>query len=121
MEKKPGSGMNIPDHISKSLVKIFLHYKYGTAKELPGYQVMEINFFKPFPIPTNLPSHTSLPLLFVPSFSSQFLFTHPIVFSSVGPSVGDPGCLSQIPDPDFYPSRIPNLDTRSKNSNKRKG
>jgi hypothetical protein len=22
-------------------------------------------------------------------------------------SVADPGCLSRIPDPDFYPSRIP--------------
>jgi hypothetical protein len=25
-------------------------------------------------------------------------------------SVADPGCLSRIPDPDFYPSRIPDLD-----------
>jgi hypothetical protein len=32
-------------------------------------------------------------------------------------SVADPGCLSRIPDPDFYPSRIPDLG--SKNSNKR--
>jgi hypothetical protein len=37
------------------------------------------------------------------------------VFTS---SVADPGCLSRIPDPDFYPSRIP--DPGSKNSNKRK-
>ena len=28
-------------------------------------------------------------------------------------SVADPGCLSRIPDPDFYPSRIP--DPGSKN------
>ncbi len=34
-------------------------------------------------------------------------------------SVADPGCLSRIPDPDFYPSRIPDLG--SKNSNKRDG
>ncbi len=34
-------------------------------------------------------------------------------------SVADPGCLSRIPDPDFYPSRIP--DHRFKNSNKREG
>jgi hypothetical protein len=39
-------------------------------------------------------------------------------------SVADPGCLSRIPDPDFYPSRIPDLGSRisdpgSKNSNKR--
>jgi hypothetical protein len=26
-----------------------------------------------------------------------------------GSSVPDPGCISQIPDPDFYPSRIPDL------------
>ena len=41
-------------------------------------------------------------------------------------SVADPGCLSRIPDPDFYPSRIPDPgsripDTGSKNSNKREG
>jgi hypothetical protein len=39
-------------------------------------------------------------------------------------SVADPGCLSRIPDPDFYPSRIPDPgfripDPGSKNSNKR--
>jgi hypothetical protein len=34
-------------------------------------------------------------------------------------SVADLGCLSQIPDPDFYPSPIPDLG--SKNSNKREG
>jgi hypothetical protein len=27
-------------------------------------------------------------------------------------SVADPGCLSRIPDPDFYPSRIPDLRSR---------
>jgi hypothetical protein len=32
-------------------------------------------------------------------------------------SVADPGCLSRIPYPDFYPFRIP--DSGSKNSNKR--
>ncbi len=26
-------------------------------------------------------------------------------------SVADPGCLSRIPDPDFYPSRIPDPKT----------
>ncbi len=41
-------------------------------------------------------------------------------------SVADPGCLSRIPDPDFYPSRIPDPGSRipdpgSKNSNKREG
>ena len=41
-------------------------------------------------------------------------------------SVADPGCLSRIPDPDFYPSRIQDLGSRisdpgSQNSNKREG
>ncbi len=27
-------------------------------------------------------------------------------------SVADPGCLSRIPDRDFYPSRIPDLGSR---------
>ncbi len=27
-------------------------------------------------------------------------------------SVADPGCFSRIPDPDFYPSRIPDLGSR---------
>jgi hypothetical protein len=27
-------------------------------------------------------------------------------------SVADPGCLSRIPDPDFYPSRIPDPESR---------
>ncbi len=29
-----------------------------------------------------------------------------------GCSVADPGCLSRIPDPDFYPSRIPDPGSR---------
>jgi hypothetical protein len=29
-----------------------------------------------------------------------------------GTSVADPECLSRIPDPDFYPSRIPDLGSR---------
>jgi hypothetical protein len=29
-------------------------------------------------------------------------------------SVADPGCLSRIPDPDFYPSRIPDPKTGRK-------
>ena len=32
--------------------------------------------------------------------------------SRVRISVADPGCLSRIPDPDFYPSRIPDLGSR---------
>jgi hypothetical protein len=33
-------------------------------------------------------------------------------FETHGGSVADPGCLSQIPDPDFYPSRIPDPGPR---------
>ena len=32
--------------------------------------------------------------------------------SSLTISVADPGCLSRIPDPDFYPSRIPGPGSR---------
>jgi hypothetical protein len=32
--------------------------------------------------------------------------------SSKTTSVADPGCLSRIPDPDFYPSRIPDPGSR---------
>jgi hypothetical protein len=28
--------------------------------------------------------------------------------------IPDPGCLSRIPDPDFYPSRIPDSKTATK-------
>jgi hypothetical protein len=41
------------------------------------------------------------------------------VFTSTFSSVADPGCLSRIPDPDFYPSQIPYPG--SKNGNKRDG
>jgi hypothetical protein len=32
--------------------------------------------------------------------------------TSITSSVADPGCLSRIPDPDFYPPRIPDLGSR---------
>jgi hypothetical protein len=35
------------------------------------------------------------------------------------PSVADPGCLSRIPDPDFYPSRIPDPKTATKERGKK--
>ncbi len=35
-------------------------------------------------------------------------------------SVADPGCLSRIPDPDFYPSRIPDPKTRKKERGEKK-
>jgi hypothetical protein len=35
-------------------------------------------------------------------------------------SVADPGCLSRIPDPDFYPSRIPDPKTAAKERGEKK-
>jgi hypothetical protein len=35
-------------------------------------------------------------------------------------SVADPGCLSRIPDPDFYPSRISDPKTGTKESGEKK-
>jgi hypothetical protein len=35
--------------------------------------------------------------------------------SDLNISVADPGCLSWIPDPDFYPSRIPDLGSKKSN------
>jgi hypothetical protein len=35
-------------------------------------------------------------------------------------SVADPGCLSRIPDPDFYPSRIPDPKTTAKERGEKK-
>ncbi len=39
-----------------------------------------------------------------------------VIFALLDPdsSVADPGCLSRIPDPDFYPSRIPDPKTPTK-------
>jgi hypothetical protein len=34
--------------------------------------------------------------------------------------VADPGCLSRIPDPDFYPSRIPDPKTATKERGEKK-
>jgi hypothetical protein len=35
-------------------------------------------------------------------------------------SVADPGCLSRIPDPDFYSSRIPDPKTATKERGEKK-
>jgi hypothetical protein len=35
-------------------------------------------------------------------------------------SVADPGCLSRIPDPDFYPSRIPDPKTATEERGEKK-
>ncbi len=39
----------------------------------------------------------------------------------VGSSVAEPGCLSRIPDPDFYPSRIPDLWSRIQKQLQKRG
>jgi hypothetical protein len=39
---------------------------------------------------------------------------------SVKSSVADPGCLSWIPNPDFYPSRIPDPKTATKDRGEKK-
>ncbi len=36
-------------------------------------------------------------------------------------SVADPGCLSRTPDPDFYPSRIPDLGSRIQKQPQKRG
>jgi hypothetical protein len=60
-------------------------------------------------------------------FSSFEVWTNWSVKHYAKPSsVADPGCLSRIPNPDIYPSRIPDLGSRipdpgSKNSNKERG
>jgi hypothetical protein len=35
-------------------------------------------------------------------------------------SVADPGCLPRIPDPDFYPSRIPDPKAATKERDEKK-
>jgi hypothetical protein len=40
--------------------------------------------------------------------------------ASVASSVADPGCLSRIPDPGFYPSRISDPKTVTKESGEKK-
>jgi hypothetical protein len=49
---------------------------------------------------------------------SKFVYLRPdnflprIIIYKKNSSVVDPGCLSRIPDPDFYPSWIPDLESR---------
>jgi hypothetical protein len=44
----------------------------------------------------------------------------PLMFQIPYSSVADPGCLSRIPDPDFYPSRIPDPKTAKKEKGEKK-
>jgi hypothetical protein len=41
-------------------------------------------------------------------------------FFAITFSVADPGCLSRIPDPDFFPSRIPDPKTATKERGEKK-
>jgi hypothetical protein len=41
--------------------------------------------------------------------------------ASMKNSVADSGCLSRIPDPDFYPSRIPDLGSRIQKQVEKRG
>jgi hypothetical protein len=50
---------------------------------------------------------------------SNFLALH--LLHSKRSSVADPGCLSRIPDPDFYPSRIPDLRSRNPKQQQKRG
>jgi hypothetical protein len=43
------------------------------------------------------------------------------IFSCFFVSVADPECLSRIPDPDFYASRIPDLGSRIQKQQQKRG
>jgi hypothetical protein len=45
---------------------------------------------------------------------------HKLLYKWIISSVADPGCLSPIPDPDFYPSRIPDLKIATKERGEKK-
>jgi hypothetical protein len=64
--------------------------------ELPALPVLPV-----LPVLPGLPAHTE----------QQTIFSSVNVFWVIA-SVAGPGCLSRIPDPDFCPSRIPDLGSR---------
>jgi hypothetical protein len=81
------------------------------------------------PDPTVTEKRTNLENIYIPMRPEFFyedpeqLFelrnaTHSFIISS---SVADPGCLSRIPDPDFYPSRIPDLGSRIQKQQQKRG
>jgi hypothetical protein len=43
-----------------------------------------------------------------------------VLYNIVLTSVADQGCLSRIPDPDFYPSRIPDPKTATEERGEKK-
>ncbi len=64
---------------------------------------MRIKFISAYgTTPQNKKSHEEKKLIFEESLRTDFVVS----------SVADPGCLSRIPDPVFYPSRIPDLGSR---------
>jgi hypothetical protein len=50
----------------------------------------------------------------------SYLFQNIKTIVNVHCSVADPGCLSRIPDPEFYPSRIPDPKTAATERNEKK-
>jgi hypothetical protein len=54
--------------------------------------------------------------------ATMYFTTYPLTpkFWLLFSSVADPGCLSRIPDPDFYPSRIPDPKTATKERGEKK-
>ncbi len=97
MGKKSGS-MNKPDHISESLetilwVKILKFFDAGPGSGMEKIRIRDGKI-----------------RIRDPGLTSRIRKT----------SVADPGCLSRIPDPDFYPSRIPDPKTGRKERGKKK-
>ncbi len=62
----------------------------------------------------------SLNVIFIPDLRGHFSIYSTVwsrinichIGSILVSSVADPGCLSRLPDPDFYPSRIPDRGSR---------
>jgi hypothetical protein len=50
----------------------------------------------------------------VKTISTIVILKYDVSIYKLSNSVADPGCLSRIPDPDFYPSRIPDPKTATK-------
>ncbi len=71
------------------------------------------DFFHPFP------AYKSLPNTIRYVMKDDFRLC--ILKNAAESSVADPGCLSRIPDPDFYPSRIPDLGSRIQNQVEKRG
>jgi hypothetical protein len=53
-------------------------------------------------------------------FGFPFNIDRPLTLVILTNSVADPGCLSRIPDPDFYPSRIPDPKTATEEGGEKK-